>query len=223
MKEKNTQIAVKVNGMVSERINVKDVVLQGSVWGSLKCTTSIDILNKIAISDDTLQYGYKEDSNIPIGVLGMVDNTLAVSECGNPSIKKNAVINSFVDTQRLTFSQNKSVVLHIGKTNKCKLPCQNLKVHKEIMLKKESTKYLGHILSANGSNDSTIEDRRNKGWGKISTIMGILEEVDMGANRLEAGLLLREAILVSGLLYSAEALSNLTDKQIARLEVVDTL
>ena len=52
--------------------------------------------------------------------------------------------------------------------------------------------------------------------------MGILDEVDMGANRLEAGLLLREAILLSGLLYSAEAWSNVTEKQLARLEVVDT-
>ena len=44
----------------------------------------------------------------------------------------------------------------------------------------------------------------------------------MGANRLKAGLLLREAICVSGLLYLTEAWSNITEKQIARLEVVVT-
>ena len=44
----------------------------------------------------------------------------------------------------------------------------------------------------------------------------------MGENRLEAGLLLRESILINSLLFSAEAWSAVTDKQLARLEVVDT-
>ena len=73
----------------------------------------------------------------------------------------------------------------------------------------------------NGISD-TIEDRRSKGWGRISTIMGTLSELDMGVHKLEAGLMLREAVLVSGLLYSAEAWSGLTEKHLARLEVVDS-
>ena len=44
----------------------------------------------------------------------------------------------------------------------------------------------------------------------------------MGVHRLEAGLRLREAILISSLLYSAEAWSGVTDKQMSRLEVVDS-
>ena len=42
----------------------------------------------------------------------------------------------------------------------------------------------------------------------------------MGINRVEAGLLLRQSILVNSLLYSAEAWPNVTEKQLARLEVV---
>ena len=57
----------------------------------------------------------------------------------------------------------------------------------------ESTKYLGNVVSTFGGNEETIEDRWKRGWGKISTIMGILGEVDMGCNQLEAGLLLRES------------------------------
>ena len=44
----------------------------------------------------------------------------------------------------------------------------------------------------------------------------------MGTNRVEAGLLLKQSILVNSLLYSAEAWSNVTEKQLARLEVVDS-
>ena len=94
--------------------------------------------------------------------------------------------------------------------------------HKENMHRKDSIKYLRNILSTKGGLDKTIEDRRNKGWGKITTIMGILSEVDMSINQLQAGLLLREAILISGMLFSAEAWSGITDKQLARMEVVDT-
>ena len=222
IENKQAQIAIKINDKLSARIKVSDIVMQGSVWGSIKCTTLMDQLNKNAMSDESLQYYYKGDPQIPIGILGMVDDTLAVADCGNKSIRKNAVVNSFVETQRLTLSKEKSVVLHFGKESKCNIPCPALKVHKDNMNKEETTKYLGHILSTKGGLTETIEDRRNKGWGKISTIMGILSEVDMGVNQLEAGLLLREAILISGMLYSAEAWSGLTEKQLTRMEVVDT-
>ena len=86
----------------------------------------------------------------------------------------------------------------------------------------DKAKYLGNYLSSSGGVKDTIEDRRNKGWGKVSQILGILGEVDIGGHRMEAGLLLREAILTNSLLFSAEAWSNVTDKDIKRLEQVDT-
>ena len=115
IENKNIQIAVKVNDKLSERINVKNVELQGSVWAPLKCTSTMDTLNKIVMGDKTLQYNYKGDNSIPIGVRGMVDDTLGVANCGNDSIKLNAVINSFIETQRLELSEEKSVIVHIGK------------------------------------------------------------------------------------------------------------
>ena len=221
IENRNVQVAVKVNNKLSKRVNVNNVVMQGSVWSSLKCTTNMDKLNKIALSDESLQYNYKGDSDIPVGMLGMVDDTLGVSNCGSDAIKKNAVINSFVETQRQELSLEKSVVVHIGSDRKCTAPCPKLQVHSEPMATSECTKYLGHFVSSKGGIYDTVEDRRKKGWGKIAQIMGILEEVDMGSNRLEAGLLLRQSILVNSLLFSAEAWSALTDRHLARMEVVD--
>ena len=152
----------------------------------------------------------------------MINDTLAVSKCGREAIKKNAFINSFMETHRLVLSQEKSVLLHFGKDNKCVLPCPDLMVHKDNMKKTVSTKYLGNILSTAGGQGENIEDRRSRGWGKVSTIMGILSEVDMGKHRLEVGLMLRQAILISSMLYSAEAWSDITEKQLARMEVVDS-
>ena len=210
IENQNAQIAVKVNNQLTMRINVKDVVMQGSVWGSLKCTTNMDKLNKLTLTVKQLQYKYKGDPNIPIGVLGMVDDTLGVSNCGNDSIKKNAIINSFVETQRQELSHEKSVVVHISR-KKCTVPCPTLRVHNDPMDKSECAKYLGNYITHKGGVNETVEDRRKKGWGKISQIMAILGEVDMGENRLEAGLLLRESILINSLLFSAEAWSAVSD------------
>ena len=103
----NAGIAVKVNNSLTSRTNVKKVVMQGSVWGGLKCTTSMDNLNKLMLTNNTLMYKYRGDQDIGIGVLGMIDDNLGISECGINSIAKNAVINSFVETQRLEMHMEK--------------------------------------------------------------------------------------------------------------------
>ena len=115
LENKKAQIAVKIDNKLSTRILLRDVVMQGSVWGTLKCTTTIDKLNKIAMQDESLQYKYKGDPTIPIGVLGMVDDTLGVSKCGKDAIRKNAVLNSFAETQRLTLSKEKVLCYMWGK------------------------------------------------------------------------------------------------------------
>ena len=70
----------------------------------------MDQLNKSLLQDEELTYKYKGDDSIAIGVLGMVDDTLSISKCGNTTVKKNAIINSFVETQRLTLSHEKKCV-----------------------------------------------------------------------------------------------------------------
>ena len=71
----------------------QNIEIQGSVWAGLKCTTMMDTLNRNVMSDISLQNLYKEDSNIPIGVRGMVDDTLGISNCGTEAIALNANIN----------------------------------------------------------------------------------------------------------------------------------
>ena len=86
IKNETSKIAVKVNIQLTKRVIVKDVEIQGSVWGSLKCTTTMDQLNKTILQQEHLTYKYKGDENIKIGVLGMIDDTLSISKCGTASI-----------------------------------------------------------------------------------------------------------------------------------------
>jgi hypothetical protein len=220
IENKNAKIAVKANGQLTKRVDVKDVEIQGSVWGSMKCTKTIDQLYKILLKQDHITYHYKGDENIKIGVLGMIDDTLSISKCGTPSIQKNAVLNSFIETQRLTLSHDKSVALHIGKKSKCKQPCPILKVHNNNMQHASTVKYLGDIISVKGSNKDNIEHRRNRGWGKLAEISGFLSEMPW-QHRLEVGLKMRESKLCNGILFSTEAWSSISDRDMDRLEQVD--
>ena len=194
--------------------------MQGSVWGSLKYTTSMDTLNKTILQQDHLTYKYRGDKNIEIGVMGMVDDNLSISKCGLSSVQKNAVINSFIETQRLTLSKDKSVVMHVGKVTKCMKSCPTLKVHSHDMKTVQSQRYLGDILNASGTLKDTIEDRRSKGWGKVAEISGILAELPE-VRRVEVGLQLREAKIVNGMIFSSESWSSISDAELTRLEQVD--
>ena len=47
----NAQIAIKVNGKITRRVSIHDKIIQGSVWGSLKCTAIMDKLNKLILQE----------------------------------------------------------------------------------------------------------------------------------------------------------------------------
>jgi hypothetical protein len=195
--------------------------MQGSVWGGLNCTTTLDKLNKILLQEEQTRYFYKGDHNIPIGVLGMVDDTLSIANCGIQSIHKNAIINSFIENQRLTLSHEKSAVVHVGNVAKCRQACSNLLVHDKSMKVEKSVKYLGDRLSTTGNVKETVESRRSEGWGKVSQIVAILSEIPCGKYRMQIGLQLRESKLVNGMLYNSEAWSSITERELLRMEQVD--
>ena len=80
LENRKVKVAIKVNGNLTKRVNLTNIEMQGSVWGSLKCTTSMDQLNKIILPQEDLTYSYKGDDNIKIGVLGIVDDNLAIGQ-----------------------------------------------------------------------------------------------------------------------------------------------
>ena len=110
----------------------------------------MDSLNKKDMSNSELQYFYKGDKSIPIGVRGMVDDTLGISKCGNTSVQLNATINSFIEAQRQSLSKEKSVVIHVGNNNKCNTPCPELGNHESNMHEATNVKYLCNIVTSHG-------------------------------------------------------------------------
>ena len=100
------------------------------------------------------------------------------------------------------------------------IPCPILKIHDSEMKTAESVRYLGDIVSASGAIRPCIDDRRNKGWAKVAEIQCSLNAMP-DKRTVEVGLKLRETKLCNVMLYSTEAWTNISDKDIERMEQVD--
>ena len=84
IENKSAKIAAKGNRQLSQRVEVQDV----DISGILKCATTMDQFNKILLQQAQLKYKYENYPNIETGVLGMTDDTCAISRCGNTSVEK---------------------------------------------------------------------------------------------------------------------------------------
>ena len=216
LENSNAKVAVKSTNGISKRIDIKNIIMQGSVWGSLFCTATMDKLAQHVYDNDDLLYWYKGAVAIP--PLGFVDDILAVQECSQDSVKMNAVINSFIEMKKLKFSSDKCAKIHIGKDDSC---CPQLKTHNEPMKNSTKEKYLGDYLSSSGKVKDTIEERVAKGYGIVAEILAMLEEIPLGSYRLDMGLKLRQAMLLNGVLFNSEAWHGVTKDDIHQLEKVD--
>ena len=93
----------------------KVFVQQPWLHQSVSYKTLMDKLNKIMYNKDTLMYNYRDDPNIGIGVLGIINDYVGISGCGMNFSVKNAVLNSFEEAQRLEMHTDKSMVTHTGR------------------------------------------------------------------------------------------------------------
>ena len=117
--------------------------------------------------------------------------------------------------KKLEFNETKCVKLHICREERKICPISNLRTKKvncvflEVqdceMRSADSEKYIGDLISSNGSNDINISRRRSQGIGAISQIFSILNEISLGYHYIEIGLILRESVLLSKMTLRSEA------------------
>ena len=94
-------------------MDIQNIIMQGTLFGSIICTAVVDKLAKIFYSDKNLLYLYKDKLEVPI--LGMVDDVINVNKCLNKTVVSNSIINSFIETDELTLAHTKCSKMHIGK------------------------------------------------------------------------------------------------------------
>ena len=219
LENQTAKIAVKTPTGISKRVSTHNLVMQGTVWGSLMCTATMNKLGQLMYSREDLLYKYKGVVNTP--TLGMVDDILSVQKCSEKAIEVNSVINAFVESKKLTLSSTKCHRIHISKKKEVNKKCTTLKVHEHEMTDSEKEKYLGDILSTSGKVRLTIEERKNKGFAIVAEILAILSEIPLGKNKIEIGLKLREAMLINGVLFNSEAWHDVNEAELKLLESVD--
>ena len=190
--------------------------MQGSVWGSICCVVLMDKLGKLAYNNPALLYLYKGVVGTP--PLQMVDDIMAIQKCSTMSLHMNVSINTFIELEKLTLSKKKCHNVHIGKQNK---ECPALKIHGSKMETSDRETYLGDVLDKTGKARPNIEARKAKGYGIVSEILAITNEIPLGHWKIEAGLKLRQAMLVNGILFNSEAWHGVSTEDLIILEKVD--
>ena len=83
--------------------------------------------------------------------------------------------------------------------------------------------YLGDIMSKDGKNVKKIKARTNKTFRNFKKIISTLKERPLGKHTFKALKLMREGLLLGGLLTNSESWINLTKKDIENLEKPDTI
>ena len=111
----NAKVAIKSAKGISKRIDIKNIIMQGSVWGSLMCKATMDKLGQMFYENEKLLYWYKGVVAVP--PLLMVDDVLALQKCSADSVEVNAVINSFIELKKLTLSKKKCCKIHVEKSH----------------------------------------------------------------------------------------------------------
>ena len=165
--DENCQAVVKTPCGDTDRFSLNRIVLQGSVFGPLKCSIQVDTLGRDCLKRDVGLYLYKNVISVP--PLAMIDDILGVTNCNEEAIELNSIVNVKIEAKKLRLSQDKCYKIHIAKQSNNFRKCEiNLKAHDEAMKSATQAKYLGDILNEEGKIDFTIEERRQKGIGIVN-------------------------------------------------------
>ena len=171
----------------------------------------------------------------------LIDDLAWITNCGVETVKANGYINAKTNLKKLQFGPEKCHKIHVGKK---KLYCPELSIdnwklelkngvetkNEEIsdifdgdveMEESHEEKYLGDIVTDDGTNKKNIAARKGKGFGIIERIIEMLQEISFGNNYFEVANLLRHSLFLSSILLNSEAWYNVSPADIEQLEIVD--
>ena len=218
--DENCQAVVKTPCGDTDRFALRRIVLQGSVFGPIKCSVQVDTLGRDCLSRDVGLYRYKNVISVP--PLAMIDDILGITRCNEEATELNSNVNVKIETKKLRLSHDKCYKIHISKKSLKARKCEiDLKVHDNVMKTASEAKYLGDVLNEEGNLNSTILERSQKGIGIVSQISSMLNSISLGFYYLEIALILREARLINGTLTNSEVWPSLNQDHLESLEAAD--
>ena len=215
--DEKCRVVVKTPCGTTDSFELSNIVLQGSVFGPLKCAVQMDTIGRQALTTGFGVFKYRNVVDIP--ALAMIDDVMGMASCGDNSIEMNAIINSKMEIKKLRLSEEKCFKIHICKSDK--LCLQQLKVHDKYMKNVSQATYLGDVISENGTIDETIAQRGQKATGIISQIASILTSICLGSFHFDIALVMRDAKFVNSILTNSEVWHNVQLRHLESLEKSD--
>ena len=237
---KDVKMAVNTPSGLTERQTLKNVVLQGDTFGSILASVQVDSIGKVV---EDSGYGYQYQDELPVSLLGLVDDMIGVTQAGYKAQQLNAVLNVKTAEKRLQFGVTKCKSMLVGKSTENviynHLTVDSWKVrHVENpktgisdlienytgmveIEKTEKQKYLGFILSSTGDNMMNINAMKNKSIWVIRKIFAKLDGLHLKKYYFECAVIFINVMLRSSILYACETYYNLKEAQIRQLERIE--
>ena len=116
------KIAVQTTVGINERGDIRNVITQGDVFGTILCSKQVDTFGQECLEQHTYTYSYKDEVEIP--PLEMVDDLLCFLECGFQTAMMISYMNFKTNNKKLQFGVSKCKKMHVGKVKeeyKCQL------------------------------------------------------------------------------------------------------
>lgn len=238
----NNKISMAVNtpSGITQRQEISDTVLQGDTFGCLLASVQVDTIGKEC---SQAGYGYNYMEELPVGILGLVDDTIAVTEAGYKATEMNTFMNIKTAEKGLQFGAKKCKSMLVGnnteKVLKSKLFVDKWSVeHKEnratgdtdLVEKYEGQveiascdeqKYLGFVISNKSDNMANIRAIKNRSFGIIKKIFSKLNSLNLNKYYFECGIIFMNVMLRSSILHGSECYYNLKEQEIRQLERIE--
>ena len=212
--------------------HLKENVLQGDTLSSIIASNQVDTIGK-QLLDENPDFLYKYKDEVPIGVMAMVDDTVTITEVGHKTQQMNAFFNVKSAEKKLQFSEHKCHTMlvhkakHINQVSELKVniwkQTHNSKNNfieefegEHILKETVQTKYLGCILSNDGTNTKSIRMKVNKSIGIRKTIQTLIK--GLGKYTIESGIIYFKSLLRGSILYATESMINLKDSDVKLME-----
>ena len=209
-------MAVNTPDGLSERQTLKNIVLQGDTWGSILASVQVDTIGQECSKSG---YGYEYKDVLPVGLLGLVDDTIGVTEVGYKAQMMNAFINVKTAEKGLQFGAKKCKTMLIGKKQETALNSplcvDNWSVEHvenpatgdtelvetytgQVQIGQTAEqKYIGFILSSSGDNMANIRALQKKSIGIIRKIFTKLHSLNLQQYYFEVGMTFMNVMLRS--------------------------
>ena len=225
---------------LSERQSIENVVLQGDTFRSILASVQVDSIGKDVMETD---YGYRYKDTLTIGMLGLVDDMIGVTDAGYKAQQMNAILNVKTAEKRLQFGITKCKSMLVSK-NGPTVPHNVMMVDSwkvrhvdkpttgsnelvetyegmEVIKKTDKQKYLGFILSSRGDNMANINEMKNKSIWIKRKIFSKLRDLNLQKYYFECAIIFLNVMLRSSILYGCETYYNLKETEIRQLERIE--